>query len=942
MASITKYPGTLQQTTGGQYGTFTDLNNIKNDTPSMATSIINGKSAITNTPSKILATNFNFNLPVGARVRQVKVEYSHRVRAYMEEPPGIQAPTITLRNIDNQVLKGYAPQLNWFLGVNTATFDITSKNLSIFNNTNFGVELSYPKNTNEYTGALDVKLLRITIIYDELDYELSIQGYNPVYIDDVIPVKINMVDKNQNGYDPTVEIDLPDMLTFTNANGQGTINQVDNTLYWKVPFSSVGMGASITLYFLVSSLASNQILTAKERLTSKAETFIFNIIDDPSSGWIIVPDTTNIVTVGGYNGEVEKIYVKQNVEIPINLIYPENDGIATQMVHDQRQFKYSLNNGASYTTNTNAGGNAVVVIHDNATKLKLKYNTLGKRTITFKSNSGGKIFKVYEIYCIPSSPGILSATVRQLDGETTALMGDGYVYTAQSYLKVASNISGTEYYDCGKNCRMIIFNNEIPENTSDTTAYMIEHAEYVCDSVTVTGQFQHREVDFVYHEEYPLYVIFTSDYSNLSQNGWDLSYTTPCIVEKIAYKGYQEYGNYPYPINNVLSNSNTAKVSVPLFGTCDSFILSHPPLPEWYGSGNNHAVVGIQLDMNVEYSDACVLYAKLHAPDGRTGTRSVVLTDPTENNKNIQLGSLNDLFGFDVLDIQDFNKWQIELQYNNIFTNEAETANIVFNNAVLTIYTATIENQAVNCYVEGKDLRYYGLYLTDAKIPEGLETSTKYLNIDGTDSNEAYRQNIDKKTITLQFDVDGCNLEDTTTALRRIVQILQNKRDSLNRPIPKKIAFSHYPGLYWEYIMTDAVDSDIQISNYSAKVKLVVPSGTAFSVEEVTTNTIGANNSLAKINPVIQLVPSGSEILVKEKYSNQKFGITNTSLASTDIVLIDCAKRTVKVKKSGSNNNIVDITSSVNYDSDWFVIHGEYYFEATNALIQTISFQERW
>ena len=377
-----------------------------------------------------------------------------------------------------------------------------------------------------------------------------------------------------------------------------------------------------------------------------------------------------------------------------------------------------------------------------------------------------------------------------------------------------------------------------------------------------------------------------------------------------------------------------------MYQQSNSFLLSKHPLPEWYGTGEDIAVVGVEVSLDLSASDECALIAKLHAPDGRVGSRSIVLTDPEVTGETtVTLGGNNDLFGFDVTDIENFNSWEIELILDDKY-NSKDSAKVVFNNAQVTIYTETIEDTLVTCKIDGKDIRYYGVDLIDVEIPEGLKTKTKYLDIEGTDAKEAYRMNIDKKTIKIEAMLDGCNLNDSTAMLRRLAKLLINKRDSLNRPIPKRLEFSHYPDLYWEYVITDTIDHSIEISDYSVKIDLVIPSGTACSKEDSITNYIGTNDSLVKVNPVIVITPTASELLIQEKRSGQKFTIKNTKLTNTDTITIDCENRKVTCKHS--NNTTEDITASVDYSSDWFSIHGEYEFDTTNAVIQTVTFNERW
>ena len=946
MATQTKYAGSISQTTGGNYGEWSGLNNIKNNENTTALCDFNGKSAQINRPSKLILKNFGFNIPTGARINSITVEYAHNMKTWMADGsvPLIPAPTIKLLNVNAGSLKGQAPVEDYDYHNKTVTFNYSTKNLNEINSSNFGLEFDYPANTNENTGRIFLKYIRITVNYTEVAYNVNVQsrwgGDN--YADDPFEAVVSIIDMNNiRQYDPTVEIELPNLCVFTNATGDGTIRQEGNRLYWKAPLISKGMYAEIHLFFIPTQ-AGTYVIKASESITNAAQSLWFTVLENYGGGIIAKQYSTNIVTNAG-SGRVEKLYVKQDTALEIQLSQNDNP---IQMSVDVENFSWRIHGDWTYITNN---GNATVVLDagsdvDSDRALKLRFHVLGKRTVTFKDNYG-TVLKTYQVYVTPSDPGVLSASVLQVPKESCNLMGDGYVYTAQTYLKVTTDVSGARFVDCGRNLRMLIFNDEIPEDcTTDALKleYMVENAEFLSDTVSTTGRFESVTCDFVYHEEYPLYVLFTSDYSGLGQYHWDLQFVTPCIVEKIVYKKYEKYGNYPSPINNVISTKGLASVKVPVNKQCNSFILSKPPLPEWYGTGEDIAVVGIQLDFDVDYSDDLVLYAKLHAPDGRVGTRTVIINSQilSDNGNRIRVGGLNDLFGFDVLDIEDFNKWEIELFYDNIANSNQ--ANVLFNNAVLTVYAVKVEPRYVNMFVDDKDMAYYGLFLQDVEIPEGLETDTKYLNIDGTDTNEAYRMNIDKKIITIEFTVDGCDINETTLNVRRIAQMLLNKRDSLNRPIPKKVAFSHYPDVYWEYVIEDAIDSEIEYGDYTCKVKLVVPSGTAKSIHDTVTNSIGSNNSIAKINPIIEISPKSEEMVVSEEYTGQSFRISNSNLSREDIVVIDCIKRQVLVKRNGGEADIEDIGSSADLDVDWFIIQGEYLFNCVGCVLQTVRFTERW
>ena len=103
--SVSKFAGTVSQTTGGKYCSFSDLNNIRNSTSgswAVSSVLIQGKSETPNRPSTISGTNFGFNLPQGAEPTKVIVTYRHQKVAGSDwtnkgkEIMNIPAPTISL------------------------------------------------------------------------------------------------------------------------------------------------------------------------------------------------------------------------------------------------------------------------------------------------------------------------------------------------------------------------------------------------------------------------------------------------------------------------------------------------------------------------------------------------------------------------------------------------------------------------------------------------------------------------------------------------------------------------------------------------------------------------------------------------------------------------------------------------------------------------------
>ena len=282
--------------------------------------------------------------------------------------------------------------------------------------------------------------------------------------------------------------------------------------------------------------------------------------------------------------------------------------------------------------------------------------------------------------------------------------------------------------------------------------------------------------------------------------------------------------------------------------------------------------------------------------------------------------------------------WEIELSASNILNNSE--ANINFNDVSITFYLEPIIHQEISVYVEDENLAYYGAFIEEIKIPEGLETDTSYLTVDGTDTNDAYRQNIREKTIEIQFNLSNCDLQTSTNMLRQLAKLFTNEKDQYNRPIPKHLRLTHYPNDYFEYIMEEPFDVDTELTDYNVKAKLTIPSGTSYSLEDTVTNTVGNANGLAPLNPIIRIRPSSSNIQIKENNSEQSFQMGYTGNWNEYTVEIDCEDRIAYLVKDEDTK--IDISKYVDHNSDWFRLSGEYEFEGINCTILTVRFNERW
>lgn len=997
MASVTKYAGTVSQTTGGHYVTFDYLNNIRNaaeNSHAVSSVLIQGKAETKNRPSTISCTGFGFNLPLGAEPTKIVVEYRHRKNTgsdysskYPKRVLNIPAPTISLLGVSGFSAKGVAPTTS--MKTNTKTFNVKGKiTRAQLNSGNFGCRINYPTNTNKWNGYLRVSYVRIKVEYVLSDYTVKVDasdGYNQEPFD----VTLRVSNKNLTRYNPTLTLTVPIGFTYNSYEGTGKVTKVNNTTYRWEPMVGGSGSSNVTVRFIPSvtypsgsgvftgtftlseslngANASKSVsIREKPQTSTESETGgttdVSSDTDDDGNMIIVMPSDTVYQTVNeGFN------FIVRKEDMPYN---------ETGRFWEQRI------NGDPQTTDIALGippadviceieeesnGYHVFVFdwgEEESINLGIRFTALGVQTITLLNPNNEYVD--YHFYVMPQTGDVVNSILLQPTEEELDRLGTGYPYIAQADMKQTT--TDTYKRNWYKNNRIGVFNNpisdnititettdpdtgEITETVTDTTDYenltpsqILENAEYWSQDLAGINTYDNVDCDFTYNENYPLYIIITGDHTEAESAGFDpgsITFDNICIIEKPVYKGREPTGNYPEPISNLL-DENIAETSIPNLDTTETIILYDFPLEEEYGTDETHSIRGIEVTGTIEQADEMVLSAKLVSPSGETGERTIIINnqDTTYSQTEFRFGGLGDLWGFQTTDLTHLNDWEVQIFANNILLEEE--ANLNFGDIRVGFYIEQLQEQLINVKVNGEDLSYYGAFIEDAKIPEGLDTDTSFLSIDGTDTNDAYRQNIREKTIELEMSIGECDLQTSTDMLRQLTKLLVNEKDEYNRPIPNTIEFSHYPDVYFEYIMTDTMDISTSAGAYTIKAKLTIPAGTAYSKQNTSTNITGFVQGIASVNPIISLKAQDNVITLQETVTGQKFTIGYDGDWQTGIVEIDCEERKVYHRTNEDDTEPTDLSRYVDFNSDWFNLHGEYNFNASGCTVRKVEFTERW
>ena len=671
-----------------------------------------------------------------------------------------------------------------------------------------------------------------------------------------------------------------------------------------------------------------------------------------------------------WNGSFEdtKNTIKQSFAIVFGTYTPDTLSVNGKISHKLRSNWYK-NNSIHILKNISSDGITLTLKSDSVGYDKIPLGVHGL------SISGTDYFEYYKEYNDgwefifkpeESDLTVPNFTVLEPTEEELDRLGTGYPYVLQSSVKHTT--SDTYERDWYKNNRLGVFNNaissnitittetdpdtgEVTETVTDSTDYanltnaeIFNNAEYWSNAPTIVNEYNNLECEFTYNENYPLYLIFTGDYPETATYGYDrgtITHNNPAIIEKAVYSKREPTGNYPEPISNLL-DENIAETSIPNLDTTETIVLYDFPLEEEYGTDETHSIRGIEVTGTIEQADEMVLSAKLVSPSGETGERTIILNnqDTIDSETEFKFGGLGDLWGFQTTDLTHLNDWEVQIFANNILLEEE--ANLNFGDIRIGFYIEQLQEQLINVRVNGEDLSYYGAFIEDVEIPEGLDTDTSFLSIDGTDTNDAYRQNIREKTIELEMSIGECDLQTSTDMLRQLTKLLVNEKDEYNRPIPNTIEFTHYPDVYFEYIMTDTMDIKTSAGAYTIKAKLTIPAGTAYSKQNTSTNITGFVQGIASVNPVISLKAQDNVITLQETVTGQKFTIGYDGDWQTGIVEIDCEERKVYHRTNEDDTEPTDLSKYVDFNSDWFNLHGEYNFNASGCTVRKVEFTERW
>lgn len=962
MPSITKYCNTYSQTADSNNAKFNNLVTLKGASGYAETSTISKKGGTRPKPSTVTVTNFQFNLPTGAEVTKIKVEYAHRKLATTKDKyPTIPAPTIDLVGASAKAKTGVAP-----LGV-TKTNTITwtgNWTRSTINSANFGVKIAYKSNTSkDYTGKVRLSLLRITVEYKLPNFALALSVNGDKTVEKEGTVNITLSNLNKTSYSPNVQITLPPQVTYLGS--LNTITKNSNTsLTWKptIKSNTSNAGVSLKIRFDTATVDSTVSVTVRETYGGKNKTATFSInpktiYDDETSDDESITDDA---TIGQQTVQsLKSYYITDEDSIIYTFYIPKNNQQYVMRTLDavdlfsEDEIQRINDLGIEMRAYDAPSGDYIIRIPEN------KGNELSQFQLTmdFTTYSGGGDIIIREWtggqdYAILTklSDTEVSLCHIQLNEEELNRLGEGYVYTVQTYAKASlSAPQPARLWREGKHCfRLGVYNGD----TSSFTNFewdLVTNCENWSNPIESLDTYYDLKTEFVYNPEYPVYVFVTGQYLELNEEDNIVTFTTPVIIETDYYntRGRVAQNTLPFPINCTVEDGESSSLPIETFNESNPIAAYDFDLPDNFSTDDEIAIRGIKLSADIIADDECIINAKLKLDGGKTGERSLVLAplDTMSEEGQITLGGSTDLWGFSVGDMQNLDQAEIELSFNNLFTNDNNQVQLQINNITVTVYYLNITqiNEIEKCLINDENIAWYGAYLKSLADLHGLKTDTNYITVKGTDTNEPYVQTIQEKEIEIDFGIDADTVKESSELMKSFVRHITNERDKYNKPILNKIEFPDlYPDEHWDFILDGGVSHSVSFKDQEGTLKLIIPAGTSYSNEDTYANTRGYNNGIANVNPIITAIPLDETVEITETVHNQNWKI-QYPFPENSLLEINCNDRTATLKTITDENNAgTDITEYADYNNDWFLLYlGEFNFESQTSIIRTVQYNER-
>lgn len=921
---------------------------------------IGSKNDLFNKPAPVYVNFGSLNIPNGSKLGTVKLHMNQNTICTKSDKkssnyPSFGAPTIKSYNkeIENnqvkaEVVTGIAPTAD------NKEVILEFKNLTAHdvNVSDFGFLIIYPANTSQNQGQLTIGNIYLELETDAVDIDYTVKA-NPETVDigQKFELELHVEQRDMATYTPVFELNFNNVLRFDKKiSGDGTFKNIgtDKEPQYQWTSTLTKKQATIKLQFTAIKTGTYEI-SMIDALTNNAYTINLPILQKELSckSTCRLAETPNIKRIKQDERAIYQLSTKTRNSLldvlPITLHFPlcaEFENI--KELEEENNFKWTADKTEKKVTM-----NADIVNLESLYTIALRFNDSGVYPIQAEYN--GKIVDTCYVTVLPKNYTKMAYTKLEVtDEDILEALSTNLDYTAISHAKYIYTDDDEDGLlpELGEyQVRFGVYN--LNDDVSEEE--FLANTEW--SQSRETNVLDEYRVNFHYFNKYPLYFVWTIDYiESPFYEKIKVEFSEPELYETKNNTSYnQEPALYPKPvINHILSSGEQAVVELPSKKSTNIVRCHNFNEQVVFSNEKNVVCQGMQVEWEYETNQQIEMIIEVKANTYETGTfkglRSITLPAPktgeTVSSGIEAIGGKWDLYGLSphYFRSDTLNYLWVDIHLNN--PNNVD-ATVKLSNIKLKLFLMDFQDQEYSFEVDGERAEDYGIFFKKMTWDWGTQNEVNYYQTSGTDITTAYRSNINKKDLELEFDVGNCDLHESGVLLEKVTKLFTNKRTLFNKPIPKRIIFDHLPEYEFWFVREDALEVEEEYGAYTVKCKLVIPEGTARNRTVSITGTTGANTGVARVSPTIDGIANNNGIItITESNSKQSMTLKTDDIKIGDSFTIDCMNRKAYLSPNGTNT-LKDITNSILWNSNWFIIEDEYTFKSPDSNITMIRFQER-
>lgn len=926
MPSILRYPSKVQNIEGNNipYRSCDHIENITNDLNTVGhwgyadpgakyKNAIAGRNGSRKHPSTIRGYDFKYEglIPDSAKVTSIIVQYSYRKLAYSAQISqtahgSFSNPEIILSSL-NLSKTGNAPPRN-----NFGEYEVQFNNLNLkgkdINTPNFDVKFDLPQNTSTNPCYIEMKYLRVIVVYTTGNYipSISIEP-NIVSYGEKVAVKCTMVETS--GTKPSEEISA-NIKIITNGDCEITY---DSPYYdWTTGiWRQATTNGKAELIFYVTPTSEGLFTITLDENNSGHSTKTTFVVEKPQlEVWDFYANNKEIEISTDTVTDLTYLNITLKTDAPLDLTLNLNFGGLTVKEQVPGLSNNILQISKSQWQKDDSGN----IVWD--TNIPLYSKSSGEHNIEMTSPLLLGVFTDKVKVNIPDSYKSYYSVLNLSEFTLSNLEhGETYVFSALGRLLNASKIEKGL-----KNLRVCVVN-------GTTNSYT--------NQISVKDIWEELSCEFTYDASKPIYLIFYGNFIDFDYG--TVEFGNLSLILKERYAGYE----YPvlalspkrYLLGDVGSTANLLLEPPELALSTKHFFEGF----NWQGLENNNVLIhGIEITGDISVEESINLICGVGTLDADELDYYLDSINITRNDTNFKFGGKFHNFGIPFPEINTIlNDLRFFLQIDDAFDN-VTPFQVEMKNVQITVYYSKNSGEDCDFYINGVSCKYFLISMSpETEIPRGANFDTEKYKIEGADGKYPIRVNVDNKKIKLKFRVYGDDFEESTEIMKYVSDYLYPERDTLDSPILKNISFFFAPEECFDYYIEDSIDAEAMVGGYDCEVNLIIPSGLSRNINPLRKSFAGTITTIGKVKPDIILYKlsedESTSIQIIESESGQLMKLEGefiTNLPETTKIKIDCENRNVFYEKYGEWFKIDPNCISV--DSSFFIL--DYHFNFENSI----------